>query len=109
MRRSSGDGRRYSRGQHLLGKTAAIVDRTVVQFVGSRRRGADIRGLGLQEWHGRYEDMDNTWLRWMDKQGRPIPTGAERAEREEARAEREQRRANRLAEQLRRLGAEPEL
>jgi len=45
----------------------------------------------------------------MDKQGRPIPTGAERAEREEARAEREQRRANRLAEQLRRLGAEPEL
>ncbi len=59
-------------------------------------------GLGLQEWHGRFEDMDNTWLRWVDKQGRPIPTGAERADREQA-------RADRLAKQLRRLGAEPEL
>jgi len=66
-------------------------------------------GLGLREWHGRYEDMDNTWLRWVDKQGRPIPTGAERAEREQARAEREQARAESLLEQLRRLGVEPEL
>jgi len=65
-------------------------------------------GLGLQQWHGRFEDVDNTWLRWVDKQGRPIPTGAERAEREQARAERERTRADRLAEQLRRLGAEPE-
>lgn len=72
--------------------------------------------LGLQQWHGRFEDVDNTWLRWVDKQGQPIPTGAERAEREQARAEREQaraererQRAERLAEQLRRLGVEPEV
>ncbi len=73
-------------------------------------------GLGLQLWQGRFEDVDDTWLRWVDKQGRPIPTGAERAEREQARAVREQARAvreqaraERLMEQLRRLGAEPEV
>ena len=46
--------------------------------------------LGLRLWAGRYEDHENTWLRWTDATGTPIPTGAERAER--------------LAEQLRRLG-----
>ncbi len=66
-------------------------------------------GLGLRLWQGRFEDMDDMWLRWVDKEGRPIPTGAERAEREQARAEREQARAERLAEQLRRLGSEPEV
>jgi Uma2 family endonuclease len=72
--------------------------------------------LGLQLWHGRFEDLDNTWLRWVDKQGQPIPTGAERAAREQARAEHERERAEhereraeRLAEQIRRLGAEPEV
>jgi Uma2 family endonuclease len=85
--------------------------------------------LGLQIWHGRFEDLDNTWLRWVEKQGHPLATGAERAEREQARAERERaraereqtraeserdradrerQRADRLAVQLRRLGAEPE-
>ncbi len=50
-------------------------------------------GLGLRIWQGPYEDLDNTWLRWVDANGVPIPTGHERAER--------------LAEQLRQLGVEP--
>ena len=58
--------------------------------------------LGLRLWHGGYEDLDNTWLRWVDEQGRPLPSGAERAEFEA-------RRAERLADQVRRLGAEPEV
>ena len=58
--------------------------------------------LGLQLWQGRYEDWDNTWLRWVDEQRKPLPTAFERAEQE-------RRRADRLAEQLRRLGAEPEV
>jgi Uma2 family endonuclease len=57
--------------------------------------------LGLRLWQGRYEDHEDTWLRWVDAEGRLIPTGRERAE-----AERE--RADRLAEQLRRLGVEPQ-
>lgn len=51
-------------------------------------------GLGLRLWEGRYEDHEDKWLRWTDAIGTPIPTGAERAER--------------LAEQLRRLGVDPE-
>ena len=58
-------------------------------------------GLGLVLWTGPFEGQQQTWLRWCDKDGRVIPTGAERAEREAARAER-------LAAQLRALGVEPE-
>lgn len=58
-------------------------------------------GLGLKLWRGRYEDLDSRWLRWVDADGNPIPTGAERAEEEK-------RRAERLGEQLRKLGVEPE-
>ncbi len=50
-------------------------------------------GLGLRIWQGRYEEHDNTWLRWVDANGTPVPTGQERADR--------------LAEQLRQLGVEP--
>ena len=71
-------------------------------------------GLGLQIWEGHYEDLDCAWLRWVDEQGRPIPTGkeradaeAQRAEAEKQRADAEKQRADRLAEQLRRLGVEP--
>jgi hypothetical protein len=71
--------------------------------------------LGLRLWRGRYEDHENTWLRWADAAGQVIPTGAERAEQERQRAEQERQRAEqerqraeRLAQQLRRLGVEPE-
>ena len=78
--------------------------------------------LGLQLWQGRYEDHENTWLRWVDAEGRVIPTGRERAEAERQRAEAERQRAEEekrradmeraraesLAEQLRRLGVAPE-
>jgi Uma2 family endonuclease len=49
--------------------------------------------LGLRLWQGRYEDHDNTWLRWVDATGQVIPTGAERAEQERQRAEHEHQRA----------------
>ena len=86
-------------------------------------------GLGLQTWQGPYEDMDGTWLRWVDAEGQLVKTGSERADEERERAdeeraraqlaqERAQRaqaeaqraaeRADRLAEQLRRMCVEPE-
>ena len=65
-------------------------------------------GLGLQQWHGVFEDHDNTWLRWVDANGLLIATGAERAENAEQRAENAEQLAGKLAEQLRQLGAEPE-
>jgi hypothetical protein len=57
--------------------------------------------LGVTLWQGVYEGMAQTWLRWCDRDGNVILTGAERAEQERQRAER-------LAGQLRALGIEPQ-
>ncbi|HIK55543.1 MAG TPA: Uma2 family endonuclease [Synechococcales cyanobacterium M55_K2018_004] len=65
-------------------------------------------GLGLTLWEGIFEDeVTRLWLRWCDRQGHVIPTGAERAEAERQRAEAERQRAERLAERLRALGEDP--
>jgi hypothetical protein len=52
-------------------------------------------GLGLKLWQGAFEGCRETWLRWCDKDGQVISTGAERADR--------------LAAQLRALGQAPEV
>lgn len=80
-------------------------------------------GVGLALWEGSFEEeVPRLWLRWCDREGQIIPTGAEgltlerqkteaerqRAEAEHERAEAERQRAERLAEQLRALGIEPE-
>jgi Uma2 family endonuclease len=57
-------------------------------------------GLGLLEWEGVFEGLRGTWLRWCTRDGRVVPTGAERAEVAEARAER-------LAARLREMGIDP--
>ncbi|MBI3822108.1 MAG: Uma2 family endonuclease [Planctomycetes bacterium] len=58
-------------------------------------------GLGIMVWKGAYETWDNRWLRWCDQQGKPIPTGSERAEQEK-------HRAAKLAEKLRAMGIDPD-
>ena len=72
-------------------------------------------GLGLQTWQGPYEDMDGTWLRWVDAEGQLVKTGSERADEERERADEEraraqlaQERAERLADRLRRMGVDPD-
>jgi hypothetical protein len=57
-------------------------------------------GLGLILWEGTFEGSHQTWLRWCDRAGQVIPTGAERANTLAERAEK-------LAAQLRALGIEP--
>jgi hypothetical protein len=49
--------------------------------------------LGLRIWEGAYGDMPATYLRWCDRDGNLIPTGAERAEQEKQRAKKEKQRA----------------
>lgn len=86
-------------------------------------------GLGLMLWQGEYEEKDNLWLRWCDREASVLPTGYElaqqefldreeyekRAERIESqlvqanqRTERAKKWANRLADQLRTLGVDPD-
>lgn len=65
-------------------------------------------GLGVTLWQGYYEEHMSVWLRWCDREGAVIPTGAELLARERQRAERAHRRAERLAARLRDLGIDPE-
>ncbi len=79
-------------------------------------------GLGVTLWHGTFEGLSATWLRWCDQGGVVIPTGAERfgmerqradierqrADTERQRADTERQRAAALAAKLRELGIDPE-
>ena len=58
--------------------------------------------LGLTLWNGEFEGQESTWLRWCDdREGRVIPTGAERADEAELKAQK-------LAERLRAMGVDPD-
>jgi Uma2 family endonuclease len=57
-------------------------------------------GLGLTIWAGKFEGVDQDWLRWCNQQGALLLTGEERAQIADERAER-------LAAQIRKLGIEP--
>jgi len=76
--------------------------------------------LGLGVWQGRYQDIEQPWLRWYDGTGNWVLTSTEhekqlaeqerrRAEQERRRAEQERQRTQRLIAQLRSLGVEPDL
>ena len=86
-------------------------------------------GLGLSLWKGVFEGHADLWLRWTDLSGSPVPTGAEqvglmeqnanaekqradeekqRADEETQRANQERKRAEILAEELRRMGVDPD-
>jgi len=58
-------------------------------------------GVGLRLWKGCYGGLDFTWLRWCDKEGNVIPTGAERADAERERADEALKELARLRAKLR--------
>jgi hypothetical protein len=64
-------------------------------------------GLGLTLWEGTFENQRDTWLRWCDRDGVVIPTGAERAEMADRRATEAAEKIGRLEAQLRALGVDP--
>lgn len=64
-------------------------------------------GLGLTLWDGEFEGVRTTWLRWCDREGNLLPTGAEQAVQERLRAEQAEAKAAKLADRLRELGIDP--
>jgi len=66
-------------------------------------------GVGLMLWEGQFEEeVTRLWLRWCNRDGQPLPTGAEGQMIERQRAEAERQRADRLAERLRSLNINPD-
>jgi Uma2 family endonuclease len=66
-------------------------------------------GVGLTLWHGVYETFPESWLRWCDRNGRVIPTGAELVAKANRKAAKAIQKAKRLAAQLRALGIDPDV
>jgi hypothetical protein len=59
-------------------------------------------GLGLTLWEGAFEEeVSRLWLRWCDRAGQVIPTGAEARDLE-------RQRADRLAARLQAMGINPD-
>ncbi|MEH2251461.1 Uma2 family endonuclease [Nostoc sp.] len=65
-------------------------------------------GLGITLWEGKFEDRQDTWLRWCYQDGNVLLTGDERAEQEGQRAEQAEQRTQLLAERLQAMGVDPE-
>ncbi|MEH1937341.1 MAG: Uma2 family endonuclease [Nostoc sp.] len=65
-------------------------------------------GLGVTLWEGKFEDRQDTWLRWCYQDGTVLLTGDERAEQERQRAEQAEQRTQLLADRLRALGVDPD-
>jgi hypothetical protein len=62
--------------------------------------------LGLTLWEGLYEERQDRWLRWCERDGRPIPTAAEQIALERRRADEEKRKREQLEALLRQHGIE---
>lgn len=63
--------------------------------------------LGLTVCEAKHEGHPGRWLRWCDERGNLIPTGQERAAKEQHRADKEKREKELLAAKLRELGIDP--
>ncbi|NEN89217.1 MAG: Uma2 family endonuclease [Okeania sp. SIO3H1] len=57
-------------------------------------------GVELGIWHGSYQNQTLSWLRWWDKDGNLLLTGAERAEIEKAHAEQSEQRAEQAEQRM---------
>ncbi len=64
-------------------------------------------GLSLVLWTGTWAGIHAEWLRWVDREGRLIPTSAERAEQEKQRGDAMAEQVRRLQAALRVAGLEP--
>ncbi len=65
-------------------------------------------GLGVTLWEGKFEDRQDTWLRWCYQDGTLLLTGDERAEKKRQRAEQAEQRTQLLADRLRAMGIDPD-
>jgi len=85
----------------LRNNTLRVYQLSHLGYVETVERWLPKLGLGLGLWEGEYENLTETWLRWYDKQGNLILTGAERADHAE-------QRAAKMAAYLRNMGIEPD-
>jgi Uma2 family endonuclease len=112
----------YDPNQQLAEKILHIYELRGTRYFETSENWLEQVGLGITLWEGKFEDRQDTWLRWCYQDGTVLLTGDERAEQERQRAEQERQRAEQeqqraeqaeqrtqiLAERLRAMGIDPE-
>jgi len=92
----------------ISGEPLCIFARQATRFVETTDRWLAEVELGLTLWAGVYEGFDDVWLRWVDRNGVLLATGAEAKREEQMRAEQERQKAELLAAKLRESGIDPD-
>jgi Uma2 family endonuclease len=119
----------YDPFREISNEPLRIFARQATRFVETADRWLVEVDLGLTTWAGVYENFGDVWLRWVDRNGDLLATGAEaklleqarteqecqragqerqRAEQERQKAEQERQKAAMLAAKLRELGIDPD-
>jgi Uma2 family endonuclease len=98
----------YDPNQQLAEKILHIYELRGTHYFETSETWLEQVGLGITLWKGKFEDRQDTWLRWCYQDGTVLLTGDEHAEQERQRAEQAEQRTQILAERLRAMGIDPE-
>ncbi|MEH1872804.1 Uma2 family endonuclease [Nostoc sp.] len=98
----------YDPNQQLGEKVLRIYELRGRRYFETSENWLEQVGLGITLWEGKFEDRQDTWLRWCYQDGTVLLTGDERAEQERQRAEQAEQRTQLLAERLRAMGVDPD-
>ncbi|QHG15780.1 Uma2 family endonuclease [Nostoc sp. ATCC 53789] len=98
----------YDPNQQLAEKILHVYELRGTRYFETSETWLEQVGLGITLWEGKFEDRQDTWLRWCYQDGTVLLTGDERAEQERQRAEQAEQRTQILAERLRAMGIDPE-
>ncbi|WP_375504020.1 Uma2 family endonuclease [uncultured Nostoc sp.] len=98
----------YDQNQQLGEKVLRVYELRGRRYFETSENWLEQVGLGVTLWEGKFEDRQDTWLRWCYQDGNVFSTGDERAEQERERAEQAEQRTQLLAERLRAMGVDPD-
>ncbi|MEA5604371.1 Uma2 family endonuclease [Nostoc sp. UHCC 0252] len=98
----------YDPNQQLAEKILHVYELRGTRYFETSETWLEQVGLGITLWEGKFEDRQDTWLRWCYQDGNILLTGDERAEQQRQRAEQGEQRTQILAERLRAMGIDPE-
>jgi Uma2 family endonuclease len=98
----------YDQNQQLGEKVLRVYELRGRRYFETSENWLEQVGLGVTLWEGKFEDRQDTWLRWCYQDGNVLSTGDERAEQERQRAEQAEQRTQLLADRLRAIGVDPD-
>ncbi|MCC5597985.1 Uma2 family endonuclease [Nostoc favosum] len=98
----------YDQNQQLGEKVLRVYELRGRRYFETSENWLEQVGLGVTLWEGKFEDRQDTWLRWCYQDGNVLSTGDEHAEQERQRAEQAEQRTQLLADRLRAMGVDPD-